>query len=104
MLIRINFLIINFIGHSPNMMNDFLVNYKLFSFKHRVFYSLLTFVNNIIITENSPKSLCDIFRTTAARHRSYNLKNKNELDTTKSKSRFGDMTFAHFFPKLIKCY
>ena len=61
----------------------------------------MTFANNIIAFTDSPKILFKCFQTTAVRHKHYNLRNKKDFDTSKSKSRFGDMTFDHFFPKLI---
>ena len=83
------------------MINDFLINYNLFAFEHRFLFRLLTFTNNIYSNPSSQTTLKNCFRVRAERQRNRFLRNNRELDTIRTRTHFGDMTFGCFFPKLI---
>jgi len=74
----------------PNDINLFLTNYGLFAFEHRVLVRLMTFTNKL------GTSLAVVDNRT-----DYDLRNRSELDATASRTKFGDMTFCHIFPKFI---
>jgi len=90
-----------FCDQNPIIINDLLKKFNLFAFEHRVFSKLLSFANNIYSNCNSPATLHNCFRTSAARHKTRTLRNSKELDTSRSNTHYGDMTFSNFFPKLI---
>jgi len=102
-----------FDGCQPNTINTFLTNYGLFAFEHRVLYRLLTFTNKLVykldVGETAPEILKSYLPQKIDRQSlavtenltDYNLRNKTELDAAVSRTKFGDMTFCHIFPKFI---
>ena len=100
--------------NGPNDTNDFLLNYGLFSFEHRVLLRILSFTNKIIYkldnNQTAPEILKGYLATNAGRQSlltvnsnftDHDLRNKNELDSFTSRSKFGELTFCNIFPKLI---
>jgi len=86
----------------PNTINNFLEGYGLFSFQHRLVLKLLTFSFKIYTNADSPPLLKSQLILNETRNISYDLRNKGKFyDCTKASTRFGNLTFSHFFSKLI---
>jgi hypothetical protein len=93
----------------PNDINLFLTNYGLFAFEHRVLFRLMTFTNKLGTGDSAPVILKSYLLKNSDRQSlavvdnrtDYDLRNRSELDATASRTKFGDMTFCHIFPKFI---
>ena len=97
----------------PNDINTFLTDYGLFAFEHRVLFRLLTFTNKLVFKLENGDTAPTILKSYLHQNKDrqslavsdnltdHNLRNQSELDVAVSRTKFGDMTFCHIFPKFI---
>ena len=97
----------------PNDINTFLTDYGLFAFEHRVLFRLLTFTNKLVFKLDNGDTAPTILKSYLHQNKDrqslavsdnltdHNLRNQSELDAAVSRTKFGDMTFCHIFPKFI---
>ena len=90
----------NFTDFNINDINNFLCTYGLFSFQHRLFFRLSTFIYNIKNNLFSPILLRDslVLRSTDLPYR-LDLESLNVQRTITKK--FGDLMFGVFYPKFL---
>ena len=93
---------INFNSSTFNEINNLLEKYGLFAFQHRALERMLTFSYKIINFANSPPHLKEQLVKNETRNLKYDLRNKDELIESGSRTSSGEKTFGYFFLDIIK--
>ena len=99
----------------PGYRNKFLEKYGLSSYQHRLLVRILSFANKIFFSTNplahtdlqaAPFTLKSLLCMKESRKAAMTmcLRSRDELDTTKSRTDYGHLTFGHVFPKLINFF
>ena len=83
-----------------NEINNLLEKYGLFAFQHRALERMLTFSYKIINFANSPPRLKEQLVKNESRNLKYDLRNKDELIESGSRTRSGENTFGYIFSRL----
>ena len=78
--------------------NNFLKNYKLFSFECGVFYRLSLFIGKIINSIYAPPNLRSLLKRS---ENSRSLRNSNQFIVKRTKNHYGEATFSYFFSKFL---
>jgi hypothetical protein len=92
-----------FLNKTHNEVNEFLKEFGLFSFQHRLTFRLVLFANKIIQLNSSPKLLKSWLEPVELCNTRYSLRSNNSIGFTSDKilKKFGDITFKNFFSKFL---
>jgi len=78
--------------------NNYLKNYKLFSFEYRVFFRLRLFIGKILNSVYAPPNLKGLLIRSG---NSRSLRNSNQFSMVRTNNHFGEATFSYFFSKFL---
>ena len=95
---------INLNSSNFNEVNNLLEKYALFAFQHRALERMLTFSYKIINFANSPQLLKEQLVKNEARNLKYELRNKDKLIESGSRTSSGEKTFGYVFSRLSNKY
>jgi hypothetical protein len=82
-----------------NEWNNFLRNYGLNAFQHRMIIRSANYIQKIFCCANSPSNLANCFIINSDLNKNYNLRNLLELNIPDKGNfnDFGEDTFVYFF-------